>query len=69
MLENIQIIGKVSLKDLRTLSGLTQEDFAKKVDIPFTTYRRYEHDPSRMDAGRLFQICDIMGIEVSQIKI
>lgn len=69
MLDNIQIMGKVTLRELRQLTGLNQEDFAKKIEIPFTTYRRYEKDPSSMDVGRLFKMCDILGISVSIIKL
>lgn len=69
MLKNIQIMGKVTLKELRQLTGLSQEEFAKKVEIPFTTYRRYERNPKCMDAGRLFRMCDILGVSVNNIKI
>jgi transcriptional regulator with XRE-family HTH domain len=69
MLENIQIMGKITIRDLRSLSGLSQQDFAKKVGIPFTTYRRYEHDVSKMEVGKLFQICEIFGISISNIKV
>jgi transcriptional regulator with XRE-family HTH domain len=69
MLENIQIMGKITLRDLRNLSGLSQQEFAKKVGVPFTTYRRWEHDVSKMEVGKLFQICDIFGVSISNIKI
>lgn len=69
MLENIQIMGKVTLKELRKLTGLSQKQFAEKVGIPFTTYRRYEKDPANMEAGRLFHICDTVGVSVACIKI
>lgn len=69
MLDNIQIMGKVTLKELRQLTGLNQEDFAKKVDIPFTTYRRYEKNPSSMEVGRLFKMCEILNVSVANIKL
>ena len=69
MLENIQIMGKVTLKELRTLTGLNQKEFADKVEIPFTTYRRYESDTASMEAGRLFKVCDILGVSISNIKL
>jgi transcriptional regulator with XRE-family HTH domain len=62
-------MGKVTLKELRKLTGLSQEDFAKKVDIPFTTYRRYESNAPSMEAGRLFHICDTLGVSVANIKL
>jgi transcriptional regulator with XRE-family HTH domain len=69
MLDNIQIMGKVTLKELRKLTGLSQKEFAQKVNIPFTTYRRYENNPESMEAGRLFKLCDILGVSISNIKI
>lgn len=69
MLDNIQILGKVTLKDLRKLTGLTQKEFADKVSIPITTYRRYEGDTSKMEVGKLFEICDTLGVSISNIKL
>lgn len=69
MLDNIQIVGKVTLKELRQLTGLSQEDFSKKVGIPCTTYRRYEKNPKNMEVGRLFNLCDILGVSISNIKL
>lgn len=69
MLDNIQIMGKVTLKELRQITGLNQQEFAEKIEIPFTTYRRYEKKPSIMEVGRLFRMCEILGISVANIKI
>lgn len=69
MLESIQIMGKVTLRELRKLTGLSQKDFSKKVGVPMTTYRRYEKDASRMEVGKLFEICDTLGVSVANIKI
>ena len=69
MLDNIQIMGKITLKELRKLTGLSQKDFSEKAEIPLTTYRRYEDDPSKMEAGKLFMICDMLGVPVAKIKI
>lgn len=69
MLNNIRIMGKITLKELRQLTGLNQEEFAKKVEIPLTTYRRYEKNPQSMEAGRLFRMCDLLGVPVNNIKV
>lgn len=69
MLDNIQIMGKVTIKELRTLTGLSQNDFAKKAEVPLTTYRRYEADVSKMEVGKLFQICDMLGVSVANIRL
>lgn len=69
MLKNIQIMGKITLRELRNLTGLSQKDFAGKVEIPYTSYRRYENDVSKMEVGQLFNICNTVGVEISNIKI
>lgn len=69
MLDNIQIMGKVSLKDLRKLTGLSQKDFAEKVSIPFTSYRRYESNVSKMEVGQLFNVCEKVGVSIESIKL
>ena len=69
MLENIQIMGKVTVKELRKLTGLSQKEFAEKVEIPMTTYRRYENDASKMEVGKLFKICDMLGVSLANIKL
>ena len=69
MLEKIQVLEPVSLKELRILTGLSQEDFAKEVGIPLTSYRRYEADPLCMDVGKLVNICDKAGVSISCIDV
>lgn len=69
MLNNIQIVGKITLKELRKLAGLSQKEMADKVKIPLTTYRRYESDTASMEVGRLFYICDVFDLSVNQIKL
>lgn len=68
MLENVTITGKVTLLELRTLTGLTQEKFAKFVDIPYTTYRRYERDISTAGFSEILKICEKVGIGIERIK-
>lgn len=68
MLENVTITGKVTLLELRTLTGLTQEKFAKYVDIPYTTYRRYEKDISTAGFSEVLKICEKIGIGIEKIK-
>lgn len=69
MLEKIQVLEPVTLKELRRLTGLTQEEFAKEVDIPTTSYRRYESNPLCMDVGKLIGICEKVGIPFENIKV
>lgn len=69
MLENVQITGKVSLAELRTLTGMTQEKFAEFVEIPYTTYRRYEKNINSAGFSEIVRICDKVGIGIEKIKI
>lgn len=65
--DKIQINGKLSLRELRGLTGMNQEEFAHFVGIPVTSYRRYERDTSSMEFGRVVQICDKLGISVAHV--
>jgi len=67
--ENFEITGKITLKELRNISGETQLSFSQKVGIPLTTYRRYEKDTSKMDVGTLFKVCEKFGIDASKLRI
>lgn len=69
MLEKIEITDNITLKELRLLTGMSQSAFAHEVDIPFSTYRRYESNPSKMEVGQLFKICDTIGIPITKLII
>lgn len=69
MLENVQITGKVSLAELRALTGMTQEKFAEFVEIPYTTYRRYEKNINSAGFSEIVRICDKVGVGIEKIKI
>ena len=59
---------KITLKELRTLTGMTQEEFASYVEIPYTTYRRYELNLSTINATKLFQIFNKFSIPLDMYK-
>ena len=69
MLEKVQIVEKVTLREIRTLADMNQEDFAKFLGIPYTTYRRYEADAKRIDFGTLLDICNKTGVPIEKIKV
>ena len=48
---------------------MNQEDFAKFLEIPYTTYRRYEADAKRIDFGTLLDICNKTGVPIEKIKV
>ena len=68
MLDKLQINGKVTLKQIRSSCGMTQEEFAEYVGIPFTSYRRYENNVSNMEFGKLSSLCDKVGVSISMIE-
>lgn len=69
MLQNIEVTGKITLAELRGLTGMTQEKFAKFVEIPYTTYRRYEKDIRCAGFLEVLRICDKTGIGPDKIKV
>lgn len=69
MLEKIQIVDKITLKELRSLTGKTQEEFAEFVEIPYTSYRRYELEMGNMSIDMLFRISEKTGVPVEKFKI
>lgn len=69
MNENIEIKGKISLKELRGLMGMNQKKFAEFVEIPTTSYRRYEENSGSAGFAEILRICEKTGIGVEKIKI
>jgi len=69
MLEKVQIKEPITLEELRKLSGLTITEFSKEIDVPETTYRRYEREPRKMDVGKLLDICEKFEIPFDMIKV
>ena len=49
----------------RTLLGLTQEQLAATLNISYQQIQKYETGANRVSAGRLFQIAQRLGIDVS----
>ena len=69
MLSKVQVVEPITLAELRNLTGLSIPDFSKKVEIPETSYRRYENEPEKIEIGRLLKICEITGVPIDKIKI
>jgi transcriptional regulator with XRE-family HTH domain len=55
----------VKLRVRRTLLGMSQMDLAKKLGIVFQQLQKYEQGFNRIGASRLFEISQILGVEVS----
>lgn len=69
MLEKVEITEKISLCELRTLTGMTQEKFSEYVEIPYSTYRRYEKDINTAGFSEIVKICDKVGVGIEKIKV
>lgn len=69
MFDKIQLSKPVTLKELRMISGLNQEGFAKYLEIPLTTYRRYEKNTGKIELHKVLDICSKCKIEISMLKV
>ncbi|MGQ0741042.1 MAG: helix-turn-helix domain-containing protein [Alphaproteobacteria bacterium] len=49
----------------RTLLGLTQEQLAVALNISYQQIQKYETGANRVSAGRLFQIAQRLGVDVT----
>lgn len=55
------------LRGLRVEHNLTQEDFAKWVGIPVTTYRRKESGHSPIYLEEAYRISQVLGLSIEEI--
>lgn len=49
----------------RALVGMTQEDLAKALGISYQQLQKYETAGNRVSAGRLYEIAQVLGVEMS----
>ena len=59
-------IGK-KIKELRKSYGLTQDAFAKKINIPRVNYTRYENGKVRPDFETIIKIADFYDISLDEL--
>lgn len=59
-------IGK-TLRELRKAEGLTQAEFAERLQISRVNYTRYETDASRPDYETLIAIADYYSISLDEL--
>lgn len=50
-------------RQLRTVHGLTQEQIANKLGLPFQQIQKYEKGTNRISASRLYQISKILDVQ------
>lgn len=59
---------KKSLEELRKETGSSKLVFAKRLEIPYTTYLRYEENLSAAPFAAVVKICERLGISITEIK-
>ena len=53
------------IRKRRNLLGMTQEELARALKISYQQVQKYETGANRVSAGRLFEISERLGVEVS----
>ena len=53
------------IRTRRTLLGLTQEEVAASLAISNQQVQKYETGANRVSAGRLFQLAQLLGVDIS----
>jgi transcriptional regulator with XRE-family HTH domain len=59
------IIGK-KIRELRTISGISRETLAKKMDITVQQLQKYEVGGNRISASNLYKIANILKIPITE---
>ncbi len=57
-----------SLKEIREENQKSKMEFAKMLNIPYTTYTRYEENLSAAPFGIVAEICKKLGKKIGEIK-
>lgn len=57
-------VGK-RIRHRRWLVGMTQQQLAEKVGIKFQQIQKYETGMNRVSASRLWDISDVLGVEIN----
>lgn len=68
MKNNICVTDNITLGEIRGLMQMTQPEFAKYLNIPITTYRRYEKDITSARFGEAIKISDKLGIDIRYLR-
>src|SRR5690349_9317328 len=53
------------IKARRLAKGMTQTQLASKLGLTFQQIQKYENGVNRVSAGRLFQIAEVLGVDVT----
>jgi len=49
----------------RTMLGLTQQHLANLIGVTYQQAHKYERGTNRVSAGRLYEIAEVLGVDVS----
>jgi DNA-binding XRE family transcriptional regulator len=60
-------VANIKLKILRQTKGLSQEDMAREINLPTTTYVKKELGKSRFYIDEAFAISRVLGIGINEI--
>lgn len=55
------------LKELRTATGMTQEQVARKIETGRVNYTRYENNSSRPDYETLIALADLFDVTTDEL--
>jgi len=53
------------IRERRTMLGLTQQQLAGLIGVTYQQAHKYERGINRVSAGRLYEISQVLGIEIS----
>ncbi len=59
----------LTVKQIRGMLGLTQEEFANKLNIKLSTYVKKENEKSELTAKELHRISEISNVPLDKILI
>lgn len=60
---------KLTIAEIRILTGCTQKEFARKVNIPYSSYVKKETGKINLSASELGNICEKMRISMDKVEV
>lgn len=62
-------MGQKTLRQIRRMRDITQEEMARAMNVAPSTYIRWENCPAKIQSGKLLQICEILSCKITDIKL
>lgn len=60
---------KMTLRQVRRVQEITQEEMAKRLGVSKATYAAWEKCPAKVQTGKLIQAVRILGCKLTDIRI